>query len=311
MRAYIEDFLKSVKKLNKTDEEKFKLIANQLDFDAKIYFEESRKRKLGDWKSGDLKSIVSDKQFKKMILEARSEACLNIPLYDDCPIMNFENYDEAEDFLVNYVFETWAKSNKNPEAFFSSRSTIEETIRNSAYTEVSGIIEEFGLPDGWRTFVIAYILNPKKIGKNLKVIDDLNKRINVEKVDGKSLYLRIDKGVAKKDLDVIGDVFQVFLNFDIPTELLPKNTESNILAHEFEKSGDGKKSYRELAKDKYSKDYQKETDDYPLTTKTMAHMNTTSRVAKKIKRAKNRNPEYRSDINNGQKIGKILSNERK
>lgn len=307
MRAYIEDFLKEVKKSNKSDEEKFREIANRLDFGAKIYFEESRKRSIGDWKTSDLKSIVKDDDFKMLISKIRGKDCLDVPIYEDCPIMNFSDYDEAEDFLVAYVINCWSGKHNG----HSSREVAEDVVRNSVYVEVSDLIEKYNLPDGWRTFIIAYILNPKRIGKNLKIVDDLNKRISVEGVNNKSIFLRIDKGVSKKDLEVIGDVFQVFLNFDIPTELLSKNTESNLLVHQFDNSGENKKSYRELAKQEYSNEYEAETMNDPLMTKTMAHMKTTDRIAKKVRRAKNRNPEYRSDINNGQKIGKILSNEQK
>lgn len=78
------------------------------------------------------------------------------------------------------------------------------------YTEVSDLIEKYNLPDGWRTFIIAYILNPKKIGKKLKVIDDLNKRISVERVDNKSIFYALIRVYPKKIWKLLGMFFRFY-----------------------------------------------------------------------------------------------------
>ena len=177
-----------------------------------------------------------------------------------------------------------------------------EEIYDIIYEGVSDILEYFNLPEGYMSFVVACILNPQKIGDKLKILNDYAySHVKVEKTDDKSLYLRIDKGVKKEDLQLLLEVFQVFLDYNIPIELLQSNTKQNIVARRAEQS---KLTHSEIAKKIYKKDYREENPDSDLA---LYHEKTNSRITKQIKRAKNRNLEYSEELLKGRKIEEILS----
>lgn len=251
---------------------------------------------------------------------------------------NFETLDEAEDVVADFVLESrhssFAKAfcrgdkeipcaidsnmldyiiQERMSCYIASSSDEQEIDYDKIISEkesiwltldrlVYDIQKSFNLPDGWQLFIIACILNPERIGKDLKIFRNVSKSVSIEKVNKKSLYLKIDKGVSESDLALMLEVFQVFLDYDIPTELLPSTTESNILARKLIKNKD--LTHNKLAEKIYKDEYLAEDK---TTNNYASHVTTNSRITKKIYRAKNRNLEYGNKILSGRKISEILS----
>ena len=250
---------------------------------------------------------------------------------------HFNTYEEAEDALIDHVLESrfsgYVKeilAGKKPvysgdetlmEYIFRERVSPEalvsagefeidfyeleeskEPIRQMLDDLVSDIQKSFNLPNGWQIFIVACILNPDLIGGDLKIFRDISQSVEVEKVNKKSLNLRIDKGVRSEDLALMLEVFQVFLDYDIPTESLTSTSEQNIIARRL--LSDKNKTHNMLAQEVYKDEYMAEDKE----NKTYAlHTTTNNRITKKIHRAKNRNLDYSHKILSGRKIDEILA----